>query len=179
MGFDAIVLAGGASSRFGGVDKAMVRVDGVPMLDRVLTATAAASATVVVGPRRATVRPVSWTLEEPAGGGPVAGIVAGLRFGTEPLVGVFSCDLPWLRADDVRRLADGVGELDGLGLRDSSGHGQRLAMIYRRTALTAAATALGGGHDRAVRELVAGLRLDWTAPTRAGDDADAWSDLES
>lgn len=177
MGFDAIVLAGGASSRFGGVDKATVPVDGVPMLDRVLTATASAATTVVVGPPRTTVRPVSWTAEVPAGGGPVAGIVAGLAFGSEPLVGVFSCDLPWLDADDVARLVAGVGPLDGLGLRDSSGHGQRLATVYRRTALTAAATALGDGRNRAVRELVAGLRLDWTAPTRSGDDADSWADL--
>src|SRR5262245_36081754 len=71
--FDAIVLAGGASTRFGaGVDKAALPVDGVPMLDRVLLATAAASSTVVVGPRRETVRPVEWTQEQPAGGGPVA-----------------------------------------------------------------------------------------------------------
>lgn len=158
------------------------------MLDRVLKATASATATVVVGPSRATIRPVSWTAEEPAGGGPVAGVVAGLAFGVEPLVGVFSCDLPWLEAEDVARLVNGVGGLggadgvggvdglDGFGLRDSSGHGQRLATVYRRTALTAAA-ALGDGRHRAVRELVAGLRLDWTAPTRAGDDADSWADL--
>ena len=177
MGFDAIVLAGGASSRFGGVDKATVRVDGVPMLDRVLTATAAATTTVVVGPARATIRPVSWAVEDPPGGGPVAGILTGLAFGAEPLVGVFSCDLPWLTAADVAGLVDGIGDLDGFGLRDSSGHGQRLATIYRRTALLTAATPLGDGHDRAVRELIASLRLDWTAPTRAGDDVDSRADL--
>lgn len=147
------------------------------MLDRVLNAAAAAESTVVVGPWRPVVRPVSWTVEDPAGGGPVAGVIAGLAFGGAKLVGVFSCDLPWLTAVDVAGLVDGIGELDGFGLRDSSGHGQRLATIYRRTALTAAATALGDGHNRAVRDLVAGLRLGWTEPARAGDDADSWSDL--
>jgi molybdopterin-guanine dinucleotide biosynthesis protein A len=179
--FDAIVLAGGASSRFGaGVDKAALPVDGVPMLDRVLLATAAASSTVVVGPRRETVRPVEWTREQPAGGGPVAAIAAGLPHGSEPVVGVFSCDLPWLGAEDVDLLLDGLDGpdgLDGFGLRDSSGRGQRLAAVYRRAALTAAVLTLGGGHDRAVRDLVAGLLLGWSSPRRGGDDADTWADL--
>jgi molybdopterin-guanine dinucleotide biosynthesis protein A len=185
--FDAIVLAGGDSSRFGpAVDKAALPVGGVPMLDRVLLATAAARSTVVVGPRRETVRPVEWTQEQPAGGGPVAAVVAGLSYGSAPVVGVFSCDLPWLGAADVDRLVEGLGGLgglggldglDGFGLRDSSGHGQRLAAVYRRTSLTAAVVALGDGHDRAVRDLVAGLTLGWSEPTRAGDDADTWADL--
>jgi molybdopterin-guanine dinucleotide biosynthesis protein A len=180
--FDAIVLAGGASTRFGpAVDKATLPVDGVPMLDRVLLANAAARSTVVVGPRRETVRPVEWTQEQPAGGGPVAAVAAGLSHGSAPVVGVFSCDLPWLGAADVDRLVEGLGGLDGLdgyGLRDSSGHGQRLAAVYRRTSLTAAVLALGHGHDRAVRDLVAGLALGWSEPTRAGDDADTWADLK-
>jgi molybdopterin-guanine dinucleotide biosynthesis protein A len=177
--FDAIVLAGGASSRFGaGVDKAALLVDGVSMLDRVLLATAAASSTVVVGPRRETVRPVEWAQEHPAGGGPVAAIAAGLSHGVEPVVGVFSCDLPWLSAADVDLLLNGLDRLDGFGLRDSSGREQRLAAVYRRTSLTAALLTLGDGNDRAVRDLVAGLMLGWSSPRRGGDDADTWADLE-
>jgi molybdopterin-guanine dinucleotide biosynthesis protein A len=190
--FDAIVLAGGRSSRFG-VDKAAVLVDGVTMLDRVLLATVAAQSTVVVGPRRPAIRPVAWTVEDPASGGPVAGIAAGLPYGDAPVVAVFSCDLPWLTAPDAARIVAGLsgparpsgsvgsagsaGRVDGFGLRDSSGHGQRLATAYRRTALAAAVEALGDTHNRAVRDLVAGLSLGWTEPTRAGDDADTWSDL--
>jgi molybdopterin-guanine dinucleotide biosynthesis protein A len=176
--FDAIVLAGGRSSRFG-TDKAAVVVDGVSMLDRVLLATVAAEMTVVVGPRRRTVRTVEWAAEEPAFGGPVAGIAAGLRHGVAGVVAVFSCDLPWLTAADVSRVVAGVGQRDGFGLRDSSGHGQRLACAYRRTSLAAAVEALGDGRDRPVRDLVAGLSLAWTEPTRAGDDADTWSDLHA
>jgi molybdopterin-guanine dinucleotide biosynthesis protein A len=180
--FDAIVLAGGASSRFGaGVDKAALPVDGVPMLDRVLLATAAAASTVVVGPRRDTVRPVEWAQEHPAGAGPVAAIAAGLSHGSEPVVGVFSCDLPWLSTADVDLLLNGLNgldRLDGFGLRDSSGREQRLAAVYRRTSLTAALLTLGDGNDRAVRDLVAGLMLGWSSPRRGGDDADTWADLE-
>jgi len=178
--YDAIVLAGGGSTRLG-VDKAALVVDGTTMLDRVLVATAGAVSTVVVGPERPTVRPARWTLEDPPAGGPVAGIAAGLAFGSEPVVVVLSCDLPWLSAADVTALVDGLGDqqadTDGFGLRDSAGHEQRLAAAYHRTALTAALDTLGDPHDRAVRHLVAGLTLAWTAPTRAGDDVDTWSDL--
>ena len=58
MEFDAVVLAGGGSSGFGGVDMALLVVDGVSLLDRVLTATFGATSTVVVGPVRQTYRAV-------------------------------------------------------------------------------------------------------------------------
>lgn len=206
MTFDAIVLAGGGSTRFG-TDKAAVLVDGVTMLDRVLLATAAATTTVVVGPPRPTVRPVTWTLEDPPAGGPVAAIAAALPLTTAPLVAILSCDLPHLTAPKLDQLvtlltpsrrapaasgdsSDAGGStqhvdprdssgLDGYGLRDSSGHPQRLATVYRRDALTAAVERLGDPHGRAVRDLVAGLRMNWTDPTRAGDDADTWADLQA
>ena len=174
MSFDAIVLAGGRSARFGGVDKAQLVLDGVSLLDRVLRATTGAASTVVVGPTRKTSRPVTWVSEEPPLGGPVAGIAAGLPAGDAAIVVVCSCDLPWLGADDVARL----GEYDGYGLRDTAGREQRLAAAYRRTTLTRALEALGDPRDQAVRHLVSGLKLEWAAPSRAGDDVDTWADLD-
>nr|WP_107437407.1 DUF6457 domain-containing protein [Streptomyces qinglanensis] len=61
-----------------GADKPAVTVGGRPLLDRVLTACGDAAATVVVGPRRPTCRPVLWAREEPPGGGPLAALQAGL-----------------------------------------------------------------------------------------------------
>ncbi|MEU6735450.1 DUF6457 domain-containing protein [Streptomyces physcomitrii] len=77
--FDAVVLAGGGARRLGGADKPGLRVGGRRLLDRVLTACAAAERTVVVAAPRPTVRPVRWTREEPPGSGPVAALAAGLR----------------------------------------------------------------------------------------------------
>ncbi|MFF0338946.1 molybdenum cofactor guanylyltransferase [Kribbella sp. NPDC004875] len=179
MEFDAVVLAGGGSTRFGGVDKAMLVLDGVSMLDRVLTATAAATSTVVVGPVRTTYRTVDWTVEDPPSGGPLAGLAAGLAHGTAPVVVVVSCDLPWITAHDVATLIDGLGEHDGCGLRDHSGQEQQLATAYRRTALAQAIQQVGDPRDKSVRRTLAGLDLVWTPPTRAGDDVDTWSDLDN
>ncbi|MFD5771575.1 molybdenum cofactor guanylyltransferase, partial [Streptomyces sp. NPDC127049] len=75
--YDAVVLAGGAARRLGGVDKPGLRVGGRALLDRVLAACAGARLTVVVGDPRPTVRPVRWTRERPAGTGPVAALAAG------------------------------------------------------------------------------------------------------
>jgi molybdopterin-guanine dinucleotide biosynthesis protein A len=176
--FDALVLAGGGSTRFGGVDKAMLVLEGVTMLDRVLTATADAVSTVVVGPVRTTCRAVEWTVEDPPSGGPVAGIAAGLTHGTAPVVVLLSCDLPWLTNDDVANLVNGLGDHDGHGLRDTDGREQQLAAAYRRTALAEAIKHIGDPRNKSVRRTLASLDIAWSAPTRAGDDVDTWADFD-
>jgi molybdopterin-guanine dinucleotide biosynthesis protein A/uridine kinase len=75
----AVVLAGGASRRFR-PDKLAEPLDGEPLLDRVLASLPERVETViVVGAAREVIRPVIFTSEEPAGGGPAAALVAGLR----------------------------------------------------------------------------------------------------
>jgi molybdopterin-guanine dinucleotide biosynthesis protein A len=176
--FDAVVLAGGGSTRFGGVDKAMLVLDGMSLLDRVLTATTAAESTVVVGPKRGVCRPVDWTSESPPGGGPVAGISAGLAVGRAPVVVLLSCDLPWITTDEVGQLVDGIGEHDGFGLLDTGSREQWLAAAYRRTALVKALQRVGDPQNKSVRRLFLGLDLAWSMPSRAGDDVDSWADLD-
>lgn len=176
--YDVVVLAGGASRRFGGVDKATLVLEGVSLLDRVLRATESAASTVVVGPERATYRGVSWTQEDPPAGGPVAGVAAGLGFGVAPVVVLVSCDLPWLTASDVAGLVGGLGEYDGHGLRDIGGREQPLAAAYRRDALMAAVEAVGDPRDQSVRRTFAPLRMLWSEPSLAGRDVDTWADLD-
>jgi molybdopterin-guanine dinucleotide biosynthesis protein A len=121
--YDAVVLAGGAARRLGGADKPALPVGGRMLLDRVLAACAVADSTVVVGPRRPTVRPVRWAREEPAGGGPVPALAAGLaalaaggrggRSGQDrslprapDVVVVLAADLPFLTASTVAALVE-------------------------------------------------------------------------
>jgi hypothetical protein len=37
---------------------------------------------------------------------------------------------------------------------------------------------IGDPRDKSVRRLFAGLDLEWSAPSRAGDDVDSWADLD-
>ncbi|WP_435091127.1 molybdenum cofactor guanylyltransferase [Micromonospora aurantiaca (nom. illeg.)] len=105
-GYAAILLAGGAARRMGGVDKPARAVGGRPMLHRVLDAVADADQRIVVGSSGPLPRGVRTAREEPPGGGPVAATAAGLALldpGTTT-VAVLAADLPLLTTAAVAEL---------------------------------------------------------------------------
>ena len=133
--FDAIVLAGGAGQRMGdprGTDKAGLDVGGITLLDRVLAAVADAQHCIVVGPRRPTARPVTFTVEEPAGSGPAAAIVHGLSLVDAATVVVLAADMPFA-ATAVPKLIDALAgvQADAAMLVDDAGRRQPLLAAYR------------------------------------------------
>ncbi len=81
-----VVLAGGTSRRFGS-DKLAAPLGGSTVLDTVLGSLPPEWPVVVVGPPRECRRPVTWTREDPPGGGPLAGVAAGVDAVTTDLVG--------------------------------------------------------------------------------------------
>ncbi|KOG74465.1 molybdopterin-guanine dinucleotide biosynthesis protein, partial [Streptomyces varsoviensis] len=153
-GYDAVVLAGGAARRLGGADKPSVRVGGRTLLNRVLAACADAGSIVVVGPERPTATKVTWTREEPSGGGPVAALAAGLRHVRADTVLVLSADLPFLDKEAVRTLLTALEEAtgaaaggpkgDGVMVVDSGGRDHPLVAVYRTEALREGLGRLGG-----------------------------------
>jgi molybdopterin-guanine dinucleotide biosynthesis protein A len=178
------VLAGGAGRRLGGADKPGLRVGGSTLLDRVLAACPGAAATVVVGPRRGTARPVTWTREQPAGGGPLAALTAGVRHTTAGLVAVLAADLPFVTPAAVGALLDGVpAGADGVLYTDPGGRDQPLLAVYRgeplrrEIALLAAERAVLGGLP--LRLLTAELTLGRLADPGgvATFDTDTWEAL--
>ncbi|GAA2263197.1 hypothetical protein GCM10010430_54610 [Kitasatospora cystarginea] len=179
--YDALVLAGGAARRLGGVDKPALQVGGRTLLDRVLAACAGAGSTVVVGPPRDTVRDgVTWTREQPPGGGPVAAVAAGLGRITAERVLLLAADLPFLDPPTVRRL---LAALEGSGcegalLVDAEGRDQPLAAAYRTAALRRTLAGLGDPDGLPLRRLLAPLDLVRLADRRgASHDCDTWEEL--
>lgn len=180
----AVVLAGGTAARLGGADKASIELGGVTLLERALAATMSAVEVVVVGSEVPTSRPVTWTREDPAGGGPAAGLLAGLdRFLRTPdLVCVLAVDMPKVNAGTVARLTWAVeadADVDGAWLVDPDGRQQPLAAVYRASAITSARPgSREDEHGLAVKRLLGGLRLADVATV--GDEArdvDSWGDL--
>lgn len=184
---DAVVLAGGRSSRLGR-DKAALLLDGERLVDRAVAAARLAGARrcVVVGP--AALRPaVPVVQEDPPHGGPVAGLAAGLaaldeREGASAEgVLVLACDLARPEAATARLLTawrDLPETADGVVLQDPAGRAQWLAGAYRRGALRAALAAVGGVRGCSMRRLTAGLVLHRAAaPEEAAADIDTWEDL--
>jgi molybdopterin-guanine dinucleotide biosynthesis protein A len=124
--FDAVILAGGRSSRLGGTPKQRLVYDGASLLQRSLDAAGGSAVVVVVGPE-AGVLPtgVLSCREDPPFAGPAAAIGAGLAAlaqarAARPFTLVLACDMPNVAAavralqEALRRYespqAGGVGE---------------------------------------------------------------------
>jgi molybdopterin-guanine dinucleotide biosynthesis protein A len=193
--FDAVVLAGGTGRRMGGVDKAGLVVAGVPLLDRVLSAAAAARHTVVVGEPRPTVREVHWAREDPPGGGPLAGLAAGMATLSEltdlpestagqpgpaeaaedlPVV-VLATDLPWLRPSDLDRLTAALAAdptADAVVFSDPDGHAQPLAGAYRIRPIRVALAAVEPVDGKPVKLVLHALAVVTVPDQGAAGDCD-------
>ena len=174
--YDAVVLAGGAARRLGGVDKPSLEVGGASLLERVLAAVAAAGRTVVVGPPRPLPSQVVQVREQPAGGGPGAALVAGLPHVTAPAVAVLAADLPGISplvVEALRRTADGR---DGEVLVDDGGHDQVLTAVWSTAALR---EALQGEDltDRALRPFLRDLDVARLPAADAG--VPDWADCDT
>jgi molybdopterin-guanine dinucleotide biosynthesis protein A len=157
MSFDAVVLAGGQGRRLGGVSKPAITIGGRRLLDIALGAVAGADSTVVVGAMLATTRPVTWTREEPAGGGPVAALAAAVPLLRCSTVVVLAADLPFITASAVEALVRGKGDAAAAIAVDDDGHDQPLVACYDTALLRDALPAdPNGAPMRAVlRELAA------------------------
>lgn len=189
--FDAVVLAGGAGERLGGVSKPDLELGGRRLVDRALVAVSDAREITVVGDVEVP-DGVHRTLEDPPRGGPVAGLAAGLDVlssqGTAApwtvlLAGDLADPLPALgrlvaawayaqRAEDVA-----TDDHDGWCLEDSSGAPQWLFGIHRTEALQRALDRLGTPRDAALKDLFAESTLV-TVPAADDDvaDIDTWTD---
>jgi len=195
MSVDAIILAGGRSSRLGGVAKASLLRDGRTLLQLAIDAARAAGGrVVVVGPELETTAPVRFVRERPAFGGPAAAIAAGLDALRDGLaaegptqVAVLACDMPDAApalAVVLEAAAAAAGtDADGWVAVDDSGREQSLLAVYHREALerrVAALRASRPGGDLAgvsVRQLLAGLVLrQVSVPDGGSADVDTWAD---
>jgi molybdopterin-guanine dinucleotide biosynthesis protein A len=121
----------------------MLDVGGLPILDRVLGTLSAAEVgpLVVVGEPRAVSYPVLWTREQPPGGGPVAGLAAGLAEVSSPRVLVVAGDLPFLdqaTVESLRAAELGAGGPVGAIVVDATGRDQPLVGCWSTEALRAA-----------------------------------------
>ena len=185
--YDAVVLAGGAARRLSGADKPGLSMGGTTLLDRVLAACAGAATTVVVGPRRATVRPVEWTREQPPGGGPLPALAAGLDLVRQETVVVLAADLPFVGTGTVSALLSALGRdpgAEGAVVVDSSGRDQPLLAAYRTEPLRRELALLAAEHGTLtglpMRLLAAGLVLHRTADsTGSAFDCDTWDDVRT
>jgi molybdopterin-guanine dinucleotide biosynthesis protein A len=178
--FDAIVLAGGSARRLGGVDKAMLPIGGVPMLARVVKATAQAGRTIVVGPERDEIPDVVWVREDPIGGGPVAAVAAAVPLVETDLTFVLAADQPWI-GGALQRLLDALDENPhaDTAMLESEGRSHPLAALWRRRSLCDALTRLRTTRDASMRSLLSDSAVVTVADAGGWSrDYDTWTDFD-
>jgi molybdopterin-guanine dinucleotide biosynthesis protein A len=176
MILDALILAGGRSSRLGGSDKRKLVLDGETLLRRSVRAVEDAGARTVIVVGDGEVDGAQTAREEPAFGGPVAAIAAGMRAhpGSADAMLVIACDMPGI-ADALAPLLDGF-RADGVIAVDR-GRRQQLAIVVGPVPLRDALAALPTVVDASMRALLAHLDLsEIVVPDGSTDDIDTWDD---
>jgi molybdopterin-guanine dinucleotide biosynthesis protein A len=191
--FDALILAGGRSSRLGGEPKQHLLFQGSTLLERSLAAASGAGRIVVVGPDPGPLPAgVSTCREEPAFAGPAAAIGAGLDAlaasgGGGEYTLVLACDMP-LSGDAVKALSLALAanarrpEAVLASADDGSPEGriQPLAGFYRTDGLKRAVQVLagtGGLANASVKALLASLDVQLVmVPAASTADVDTWDD---
>jgi molybdenum cofactor guanylyltransferase len=194
-----IVLAGGASSRFG-ADKLAVEIDGRPLLHHAIAACASVVDEVIVVIAADGARPplpadlgvpVRVVRDAASGLGPLAGLAAGLAAARAPLAILVGGDQPWLRAGILDLLiaelepAPGRPDVDVVALADGTSLWPFPVALRVATASPAAESALAGT-ERRLFGLFGQLRVRlvpearWRTLDPAGDslrDVDTPADL--
>lgn len=184
----AVILAGGAGSRLGGVDKALLEYDGETLLGRLIVAfESVVSEIVIVGEPRDlafnTTTPIIWTVEEPVRGGPLAGLAAGVEklSGHDRWFFALACDQPFAARAIVPLLAaaqQAGPEVDGILGKDQGGRSQALTAIYRKAAVDRVFEGLGSPDGLPMRALIKRLNaFELELPAGASQDVDTTADI--
>lgn len=166
-GLSGVVLAGGRNSRMGGLDKGQLLFQGLPLVSRTAGLLAGVFGEVVL---------VTNSVEAYAGlppgllrtgdlypgQGPLAGVHAGLARSSGEAACCVACDMPFLTASYLRRLARRFLRLDcDVLLPRVGGEIEPLAAIYRRSLLPALAGLLADGQGNSLRRLYPAVRTEY------------------
>lgn len=148
----AIVMAGGRSTRMGR-DKAMIEVDGVPLIQRLVRWLAPRFDEVLISARN----PDDYAFlgqrviaDRTPDQGPLHGLACALQASRHDLHMVVPCDLPAIPLALMARLLRQTTDADVAVPVDAEGRAEPLFAAYRRSALPAVQAALDRGDRRMV-----------------------------
>ncbi len=161
--FTGAVLAGGASSRMGR-DKALIDLDGRPLVAAAAEALSGAGAgsVMVIGGDGAALAALGLDArpDDHPGEGPLGGILTALRLSADPIVMILACDMPAIDAATVAAIVAALAGTPGADVAVAVVEGRRqlLTAAYRRRTDGALRRAFDAG-ERAPRRAVQGLEV--------------------
>lgn len=158
--FEAVILAGGASSRLG-YPKALLDWNGIPLWKHIVREVAAVAEKVnIVGfpePFQTPDLAIARFIDDPLRAGPLAGLAIGLRHISSDKVFVMACDMPFVRREAIIELIQNSKNADVVIPRTPDGV-HPLFAVYSRDCLTAVEAALAR-NERRMRSFHSGLRV--------------------
>ncbi|MDD5177290.1 MAG: molybdenum cofactor guanylyltransferase [Sterolibacterium sp.] len=153
MKITGLILAGGLARRMGGNDKGLRQFQGKPMIAHVLERLEPQVDAMIINANQhheayATFGYPVIADVVPGFAGPLAGLHAGLRACTTPLLASAPCDTPFLPADLIAKLYAGLIEAEAqLAVAKCGGWTQPLFTLCQRELLDYLTRFLdGGGH---------------------------------
>jgi len=161
-----VVLAGGASSRYGS-DKALAPLDGIPLLQRIVDQVGPQVDKVVLSGMARPGYAVEVIADEVVHAGPLAALKTTLAWAEArkfPLVMTFPCDAPFVPADTVKRLRVALRHGDCAVAR-RNGHDEPTCALWRTASRAKVDAALASG-IRSLRDAMA--RVDATGADFSG-----------
>jgi len=159
-----IVLAGGKARRMGGIDKALITVEGRTIFERTRTVLEPrVDEIIVVTPHPGRYPPGTRTTDDIRPDcGPLGGLHAGLSAARREHAFVVACDMPFLSPPLVDFLLSLAGTAEAV-VPEWEGRLQTLHAVYDCRLASAAGEALDRG-VRALREFLSGHRVRVVAP---------------
>jgi molybdopterin-guanine dinucleotide biosynthesis protein A len=146
----AVVLAGGKSRRMG-EEKALLEIDGVPLISHVIRQLEPWFQEIVVSTGTGRGFPfldVKQVPDSTQGVGPLAGILAGLEAATYDRCLVYACDMPEVPTRLVSRLVEAGRARDAAVPRYPDGTIEPLCALYAKTLVPNIRTAIQAGARR-------------------------------
>jgi molybdopterin-guanine dinucleotide biosynthesis protein A len=172
-----IILTGGTSTRFGS-DKSQAKIDGVSLIERILSSIPTEFETVIVGPDPKILNAHYRTVQEsPIGGGPVAGFKAGLGICTSENVVLIAADMPFAVSRTLHLLESMKPHDDAVMYVDKEGFKQPLAAVYRVEAVERALALMGEAHGQSMQTMLSHLQIREIVMSK--EVAEALSDIDT
>ncbi|HAX92765.1 MAG TPA: hypothetical protein DCY25_02255 [Bacteroidales bacterium] len=146
----AIVLAGGKSKRMGGPDKSMLPVNGVPMIQHIVSQLEKHFREIIIGgdEKKYSFLGHKVVPDETEGSGPLMGVYSCLSRSDTELNFITACDIPEISLELIEKMIEISEGADIVMPVNESGKYEPLHAIYRRTVLPAARKQLGEGRLR-------------------------------
>jgi FdhD protein len=154
-GVTGVILAGGSSSRMGR-NKALMEVEGEPIIAREYRTLAALFHEVIIvtnTPEEYDFLPCRKAADIYTGAGSIAGLHAGLADSKTERIFVVACDMPFISPDLVRLLCDTDVNSDAVVPLNSEGLREPLHAVYHRSMLAKMKDAIENG-DKSILHLL-------------------------